>query len=157
MSVAADDSATSSQLAAVATTVRAVTAQAERGDAVGAARRFVEEVALGPGGWELLPEPLCATMVDSAPAFVAEQKDPMWAGVELTALADIACPVLLTQGDASPPWFAPIVAKLADAIEDAEVHTYEGAGHAPHLTHPSDYLAAVTGFLSRAPERAELK
>ena len=154
VSVAADDPDIWPQLATVATTVQAVTAQVECGDAVGAARQFVEEVALGPGWWELLPEPLRETMVDSAPAFVAEQKDPMWAGVELTALADIACPVLLTQGEASPPWFSPIVAKLAAAIEHAEVHTYPAAGHAPHLTHPSDYLAAVTGFLSRASGRA---
>lgn len=154
IAVAADDPASRPQLAAVATTVQAVTAQVERGDAVGAARQFVEEVALGPGAWELLPEPLRETMVDSAPAFVAEQKDPMWAAVDLTALGDIACPVLLTQGAASPPWFWRIVAKLAPAIEHAEVHTYSDAGHAAHITHPSDYLAAVTGFLSRVPERA---
>ena len=134
-------------------TVQAVVARVERGDAPGAARQFVEEVALGPGAWELLPQPLRETMVDSAPAFVAEQKDPMWADVELGALANIECPLLITQGDASPAWFGPIVAKLAGAIDHAEVHTYRGAGHAPHLTHPSDYLATVTDFLSRSPVR----
>ena len=75
VSVAADDPDIWPQLATVATTVQAVTAQVECGDAVGAARQFVEEVALGPGWWELLPEPLRETMVDSAPAFVAEQSD----------------------------------------------------------------------------------
>ena len=40
------------------------------------------------------------------------------------------------------------------AIDDVEVHTYRGAGHAPHLAHPGDYLTAVVGLLSRAPERA---
>ena len=39
------------------------------------------------------------------------------------------------------------------AIDHAEVHTYRGAGHAPHLTNPGDYLATVTDFLSRSPER----
>jgi pimeloyl-ACP methyl ester carboxylesterase len=102
MSVALDDPATRPQLAAVARTVQAVTARVEREDAAGAARQFVEEVAFGPGAWELLPEPLRETMVDSAPAFVAEQKDPMWASVELTELVNIACPVLLTQGEARP-------------------------------------------------------
>jgi pimeloyl-ACP methyl ester carboxylesterase len=92
-------------------------------------------------------------MIDSAPAFVAEQKDPMWASVEPDELANIECPLLLTQGDESPAWFRPIVAKLAGAIDHAEVHTYRGAGHAPHLTNPGDYLATVTGFLSRTPER----
>jgi pimeloyl-ACP methyl ester carboxylesterase len=95
-------------------------------------------------------------MVDSAPAFVAEQADPAWADIDLDALVDIARPLLLTRGDMSPSWFAPIVAQLAAAIDAAEVHTLEGAGHAPHLTHPGEYVAAVTAFFARtrAPELA---
>jgi pimeloyl-ACP methyl ester carboxylesterase len=92
-------------------------------------------------------------MIDCAPAFVSEQKDHLWASVEPAALASIACPMLLMQGDESPTWFRPIVTKLADAIDGAQVHTYGGAGHAPHLTHPADYLAVVSGFLSRVAER----
>jgi pimeloyl-ACP methyl ester carboxylesterase len=153
-SVAADDPEVRSQLEAVLASVQTVVARVERGDALGAARQFVEEVALGPGAWELLPQPLRLTMVDSAPAFVAEQRDTMWASVELAALANIECPVLLTQGDESPAWFRQIVAKLAEVIDDAEVYTYRGAGHAPHLTHPGDFPTAVVGFLSRAPKRA---
>ena len=34
-------------------------------------------------------------------------------------------------------------AKLADAIDPADVHT-TGAPGTPHLTHPGDYLATVT-------------
>jgi pimeloyl-ACP methyl ester carboxylesterase len=155
-SLAADDPEVRSQLEPVLASVQTVVARVERGDAAGAARQFVEEVALGPGAWEQLPQPLRETMVDSAPAFVAEQRDAMWASVELAALANIDCPLLLTQGDESPAWFGPIVAKLAEAIDHAEVHTYRGAGHAPHLTHPGDYLTAVVGFFSRPPERAML-
>jgi pimeloyl-ACP methyl ester carboxylesterase len=154
ISVAADDPEVRSRLEAMLASVRTVVARVERGDPLGAARQFVEEVALGPGAWELLPQPIRETMVDSAPAFVAEQTDTMWAGIELAALANIDCPLLLTQGDESPAWFRPIVAKLAEAIDGAEVHTYRGAGHAPHLTHPGDYLTAVVGFLSPAAERA---
>lgn len=153
ISVAAGDPQVQVQLEAVQATVEAVVARVERGDALGAAEQFVEEVALGPGAWELLPQPLRETMVDSAQTFVAEQQDPMWASVELDELASIECALLLTQGDQSPAWFRPIVAKLAEAIDQAEVHTYRGAGHAPHLTHPSDYLARVTDFLSRSSER----
>jgi pimeloyl-ACP methyl ester carboxylesterase len=153
ISVAADDPGVRPQLEAVQATVRDVVARVERGDALGAARQFVEEVALGPGAWEQLPQPLRETMVDSAPAVVAEQEDPMWASVELDEVANIECPLLLSEGDESPAWFRPIVAKLAGAIDHAEVHTYRGAGHAPHLTHPGDYLATVTGFLSRSPVR----
>jgi pimeloyl-ACP methyl ester carboxylesterase len=155
ISLVAGDAELQSLLEAVATSVQTIVSRVERGDALGAAEQFVEEVALGPGAWELLPQPLRETMVDSAPAFVAEQRDRMWARVELDELANIECPVLLTQGDESPALFRPIVAKLAEAIDHAEVHTYRGAGHAPHLTNPGDYLAAVTGFLSRVSVRAE--
>jgi hypothetical protein len=36
----------------------------------------VEKLGLGPGACEQLPEPLRATMIDSAPTFVAQQRDP---------------------------------------------------------------------------------
>jgi pimeloyl-ACP methyl ester carboxylesterase len=152
--VAADDPDARVQLESVQATIRAVSAAVERGDARSAAEQFVDEIALGPGTWNLLPEPLRETMVDSAPAFVAEQQDPAWADAEL---ANISCPLLITAGDNSPPWFAPIVSKLAAAIGHAEVHTYRGAGHAPHLTNPGDYLAAVTDFFSREPTRREIE
>lgn len=157
ISVAADDPDARVRLESVQATIGAVSAAVERGDARSAAKQFVEEIALGPGAWELLPEPLRETMVDSAPAFVVEQQDPAWADAELGELASISSPLLITGGDASPPWFAPIVAKLADAIGHAEVHTYRGAGHAPHLTNPGDYLAAVTDFFSRVPARREIE
>jgi pimeloyl-ACP methyl ester carboxylesterase len=56
-------------------------------------------------------------------------------------------PVLLTQGDESPAWF-PRDRRAArpPLVGHAEVRTYSGAGHAPHLTHPGDYVAAVTDF-----------
>ena len=119
-----------------------------------AARRaqFVEEVALGPGAWELLP---AAAARDHGrrrrrPSSPSRQ-DPMWASVELDELANIACPLLITEGDASPPWFGPIVAKLADAIDHADVHTYRGR----RSRAASDAPAATTStrsasFLSRS-------
>jgi pimeloyl-ACP methyl ester carboxylesterase len=94
-------------------------------------------------------------MIDSAPAVLAEQQDTNWASVDPVALSGIEPPILLTQGDQSPPWFPAIVAKLAEAIESAKVLTSPGAGHAPHLTHPDDYLAGVTDFLARLPEPAQ--
>jgi pimeloyl-ACP methyl ester carboxylesterase len=137
--------------------VQSVLTRLARGDVEGGARQFVEEVALGPGAWEQLPEPLRETMIDSAPAFVAEQQDPNWASLDLAELARVDLPVLLTQGDQSPPWFPGIVAKLAELVDGATVWTYRGGGHAPHITHPDDYIAAVTEFLVRTPEPALLR
>jgi pimeloyl-ACP methyl ester carboxylesterase len=137
--------------------VQTVLERVVRGDVEAGARQFVEEVALGPGAWEQLPEPLRETMIDSAPAFVAEQRDPNWAGLDVAELSRVDLPVLLTQGDQSPPWFPGIVAKLAELIDGSEVRTYRGAGHAPHVTHPDDYVATVTDFLVRLPEPALLR
>jgi pimeloyl-ACP methyl ester carboxylesterase len=134
-----------------------VLARVRRGDVQGGARQFVEEIALGPGAWEQLPQPLRETMIDSAPAILAEQRDPDWASIDLAELSRIDRPVLLTQGTESLPWFPEIVAALAELLDSATVRTYHGAGHAPHITHPNDYLAAVTEFLVRTPEPALLR
>jgi pimeloyl-ACP methyl ester carboxylesterase len=69
--------------------------------------------------------------------------DPEWADVDLDAFSRITVPVLLTQGDQSPPFFSKIIAQLAEAIEGAEVRTLPGAGHVPHMTHPAEYVAVL--------------
>ena len=154
ISVAANDHEVRPQLEAVQATVQAVCGRVwSAGDALGAAEQFVEEVALGPGAWEPSPRPLRETMLDGALAFVAEQRDQMWASIDLAELANIAVPALITDGDASPPWFRPITKKLVEAVPGVTAHTYEGSGHAPHLTHPQDYLPVVGEFLSRQSTR----
>jgi pimeloyl-ACP methyl ester carboxylesterase len=154
LSVVAGDPKVLLQLGPVQASIQSVLARVERGDPKGAARQFVEEVAFQPGAWEMLPQSLRETMVNSAPALVLEQRDAMWASVEPAALAGVEPPTVLTQGDESPAWFRSIVAALADTMGVAEVHTYRGAGHAPHVTHPSDFLSHVNDFLARTREPA---
>jgi pimeloyl-ACP methyl ester carboxylesterase len=154
MSLVAGDPEVRPLMEEVQGTIDTVLARVVAGDVEAAARQFVEEVALGPGAWEMLPQPLRATMVDTAPTIVAEQRDRDWANIDVAELSGIRAPVLLSQGDQSPPWFPAVVAELAQVVETATVRTYRGAGHAPHLSHPSDYLAVVTGFLSRLREPA---
>jgi pimeloyl-ACP methyl ester carboxylesterase len=153
MSVVADDARVQPLLGEVQATIEAVLARLARGDHEGGAREFVERLALGPGGWQQLPEPLLATMIRSASAFTGEQRDRNWASIDPAALAHVERPVLLTQGAQSPAWFRVIVARLADLIEGVELHTYPGAGHAPHLTRPDGYVAAAATFLARPRER----
>src|SRR5688500_2097360 len=156
MSIAAEDPENWAQLGAIAVTVQEVVALVEEGRALDAAHKFVEEVALGAGAWGLLPPPLRETMVDGAASFVAEQQDVEWANVDLADLAMISCPVLVTDGDESPPWFRLIASRLGEAIPGSATHTYRGGGHAPHLTHPEDYLSVVGEFLwYRAAREAE--
>ena len=118
----------------------------EHGAAEAGARHFVENVVIGPGTWPLLPPEVHRAMVRNAPAYAAELRDPDWANADLEALAELEIPILLTQGDASLPWFAPIVAALAAAAPQARLVTIEGAGHAPHQSHPGEYAAVLSSF-----------
>ncbi len=121
--------------------------QLRAGDIAGGTRRFVEELALGPGMWEQFPEEDRQTFMNNAPTFLDELQDPKWADLDVGALSSFSSPALLTEGDQSPPWFPKIMSKLAGAIDGAERLTFSGAGHAPQLTHPNDYVRAVVEFI----------
>jgi pimeloyl-ACP methyl ester carboxylesterase len=127
---------------------QAVNERLEKGDIPGGTRLFVEEIAIGPGTWDLVPEEMRKTMIDNAPAYMEEQRDPGWASIDLQGLARFSAPVLLTHGDQSPPWFEQIAAQLAGAIEHAVREVFPGAGHLPHLTHAADYVSRVSAFIA---------
>jgi pimeloyl-ACP methyl ester carboxylesterase len=150
MAIVADDPEVQPQMQEVGAKVQAVLEQLEAGDIPGGTRRFVEEVALGPGMWEQLPEEARQINMNNAATFVDETRDPDWAAVGLTDLSRFSRPALLTQGDRSPRWFSKIIAKLDQAIEGAEVRTIPGAGHIPQETHPGDYVATLTDFIRRS-------
>ena len=120
----------------------------------GGAQQFVDEVALGPGAWQQLPEQARQTFVTNAPTFLAEMQDPLAAlTVDLTALGRFPHPVLLTQGGQSPPTFAPIMDKLAQALPQAKRQTFPDAGHVPHQSQPDRYVEVVSQFLAAVPSR----
>jgi pimeloyl-ACP methyl ester carboxylesterase len=110
------------------------------------ARRFVEEVALGPGAWDLMPAPMRETFVFNAPTFVAEQADPAWNRLDYDALRAYAGPILVTKGGASSPFLQGLAERLATQLPEAETAVIDGAGHAPHLSHPEAYGGALTAF-----------
>ncbi|MFG2875263.1 alpha/beta fold hydrolase [Streptomyces sp. NPDC048337] len=112
-----------------------------------AARQFVEEVVLEPGAWDHLPERVRDTFVANAPTVLDEQSDPAWADLDLDGLSHYTGPALLSKGTQSPPWFAAITDRLAKALPQAETHTFEGAGHIPHLSHPEAYVQRLIAFV----------
>ena len=118
------------------------------GDHAGGAEQFVDEVALGPGSWIRLPEPMRQTMIHNAPTFLDELNDPEWQTIDETALARYGRPVLMTSGGQSPPFYRPILDWLAGLLPHAQRHVYQGAGHIPYATHPEDYVALVLAFIS---------
>jgi pimeloyl-ACP methyl ester carboxylesterase len=129
--------------------VGAVVERIASGDHAGAAEQFAETVALGPGSWSQLPPETQRTMIENAPTFLDETRDPEALGIDLDALRGLDRPVLLTLGDQSPPTFAPVVELLAKALPRAEVVRFAGAGHIPHTTHPALYVEAVTAFVRK--------
>lgn len=144
LSLAADDPVVKQ----VGETIGPVLELIERGEADTAARDFVENIAEGPGAWEMMSEEERASMAAQARTFAGEQRDSAWAEIDLDALGRIAFPVLFTQGDQSPLFFSKVIARLAEAIDSAEVRTMPGAGHVPHMTHPGEYVSAISRFVA---------
>jgi pimeloyl-ACP methyl ester carboxylesterase len=119
------------------------------GDHAGAAELFVETIALGPGTWTHLPDSMRRRMAENAPTWLDEENAPDNGRIDLNRLERYGGPALLTLGDQSPPMFEPIVRIVAEALPQAEVLTFTGAGHIPHATHPREYAEAVTAFIEK--------
>jgi pimeloyl-ACP methyl ester carboxylesterase len=150
MSLVAEDESLAPLVQQTGAALAQVIAQLHEGDIEGGTRRFMEEVALGPGAWDLLPQSLQETAIANAPAFLGEMMDPEGLAIDAEALRQLPFPLQLTQGTESPKWFGAIVAQLEQMADDASVHTFAGAGHAPHLTSPADFVAGVAGFIAQA-------
>lgn len=150
-SLLANDPSVAPMLEEVGKRVGAVVERIASGDHAGAAEQFVETVALGPGTWAQLPPDLQQTFIKNAPTFLDETRDPEVLAFDLARIKAVPRASLLTTGDQSPPTFAPVVAKLADVLPDAQVVTFPGAGHIPHVTHPDAYIEAIMAFIRKNP------
>ena len=133
--------------AEIASAMDAVRDQIAAGDVVAGTIRFVEELILGPGAWEALPESVRATFIGNAPAYVADQLDPTWSDLDIDAVNRFPGPILLTQGQASPAWLPLITDRLVELIPRAACARILGAGHSPHMSHPATYAQIVAAFL----------
>lgn len=149
-SLLAADSAMAPMLGEVGRRIGAVVARISSGDHAGAAEQFVDTVALGPGAWAQLPPDIQQTFIKNAPTFLDETGDPEQLAFDLAWIRAFPRPALLTTGAQSPPIFAPVIAKLAEALPDVQVVTFAGAGHIPHVTHPELYIGTITAFTRRS-------
>ncbi len=147
LSLLADDLAMAPLLKEVGTRVGAVIERIRSGDHSGAAEQFAETVALGSGSWARLPPEVQQTWIENARTFLDEENDPEAGAFDVGSIKGFFRPALLTTGDQSPPMFAPVIRKLAEALPRVETLTYSGAGHIPHNTHPDAYLEATTAFI----------
>ena len=130
------------------------------GDMQGAAQRFVETVAFGPGAWNTLPQAIRNTFIHNAPTFLDESNDSEGLTLDLKSLAAFGKPALVTTGTDSPPFFKPIAEAVAQALPLSTLLTFEGAGHVPHLSHTQSYVETVSRYCretdSRSGERPAL-
>jgi len=112
--------------------------------------RFIEMI-LGDGAWDnFIPYEAKRTLINNAPTFLDETRDPETLKIDTQALARFERPALLTGGSESPPFFAPVLDKLAAVLPNATRKTLPGDGHLPHITHPQEYVALITEFVNAA-------
>jgi pimeloyl-ACP methyl ester carboxylesterase len=119
------------------------------GDHAGAAEKFIDTVALGPGSWAGLPPDIQQTCIENAPTFLDEARDPEALAFDPAWLEAFRRPSLVSVGDQSPPTFAPVVSKLGQLIPGVEVVRFPYAGHVPHVTHPAAYVETITAFIRK--------
>ncbi|MGH8925618.1 MAG: alpha/beta fold hydrolase [Acidimicrobiia bacterium] len=123
----------------------------EAGDHRAAAQHFVDNVALGPGSWDRLPETLRAVMESNAPTFLDEHRDPTALSIDVSALVAASMPMMFTRGTESPPLFSAVIDKLTRLVPTAQVRILAGAGHIPHATHPVEWVANTMDFHDALP------
>ncbi|HEX2152552.1 MAG TPA: alpha/beta hydrolase [Acidimicrobiia bacterium] len=122
----------------------------EAGSYRSAAESFVD-LAIGPGGWNQLPEETQNVLVSNASTFLDEideayEKDSVdWSGIRA---ADV--PLLATFGTESSPTLQESTRALARLLRSVQIEAIEGTGHIPHRTHPERYLMALERFVDRS-------
>lgn len=146
----ADDQDLAPMLADAQQKLAIVVERIAAGDDALATEEFVEHIALGPGSWAQIPFDYQQAMIENAPTFLDESRDPEQLTFDLETIKSFTKPTLLTRGDQSPPLFRPVVTKLAAALRHAQVVTLPGAGHIPHVTHPAEYVETILRFVHKA-------
>lgn len=140
-------------LGAVRDRMTAVVLLLEAGDLAAGAERFVDTIAFGPGAWQQLPQAARDTFIFNAPTWLDEVREPVALVMDLDRLSGFSAPALLTLGGRSPPFFPMVVERVARALPQARRHTFPGAGHVPHLSHPQEYVEVVSAFIREAAGR----
>jgi pimeloyl-ACP methyl ester carboxylesterase len=150
------DPALREQLALVGARLQVVRDLLEAGRHRDAAACFVEQVALGAGAWQELPDAMRATLERNAGTFLDELNDDTALTIDPAALRSITAPVLLTYGTASPPLFAAVIAELRELCP-SRTEVLDGAGHLPHVTHTDEWVARLVDFHERTVRRDEAR
>ena len=71
----------------------------KEGDTEGAVRFHIENLSLGPGAWEQIPEQVKKTIVYNASTWLDETRDPDNMNIDLRGLSLLNLPTLLIYGE----------------------------------------------------------
>jgi pimeloyl-ACP methyl ester carboxylesterase len=118
------------------------------GNPAGATERFFEEAVLGPGGWELVPEPVRRAAIANTDTYLDMLADPGWATLDVTSVARFAGPILITYGDNGPQWLSHLATAVSERTGSPK-QIISGAGHTPHHTHPQALAAIIKAHTLR--------
>ncbi len=124
-----------------------VRAMIESDQHAAAAEYFIDNVAIGPGAWDRLPQEVRRAFTANAPTYAEELCDPTAFVVDTDTIAAADIPLLITHGTESPPLLLAATHKLIDGLPGARVVTLENSGHVPYRTDPDLWLQTYVGFL----------
>lgn len=124
------------------------TAAVERGDAEGAAERFVEYWN-GPGAWAATPATRRGAIAKAVTHVVAEWQAIFTEPTPLAALARLDVETTLIVGSRSPDSSKGVVRLLARTLPRLTLVELPGVGHMSPLTHPDRVGAAIAAHLER--------
>lgn len=126
-----------------------VAARLEAGDLEGGARLYFDRVAQSPGGWAGLDPTRRRALVETAPTYLDQYRDPDALRIDLGDLAAFDGPALVTHGDRRPPFFRRMAEMVSAALPGARSELIPGTAHDPQVTHPGAYTRAIEEFASR--------
>lgn len=127
----------------------AVAAWLEAGDLEGGARLYFDRVAAAPRGWAGLDPARRRALVDNAPTYLDQYRDPDALRIEIGELAAFHGPALVTRGDRRPPFFKRMAEMVAAAMPGTRSELIPGTAHDPQVTHPGAYARAIESIASR--------
>ncbi len=121
----------------------------EAGDHEHAAHVFVDEIAVGPGTWEAMPDAARQTFITNAPTVVDEFADVFDPSpLDLDALDAYGTSLMITRGTTSPPLLLAVAEELERRLPSARHVTLDSAGHIPYRTHPDLWCETTLTFLA---------
>lgn len=148
----ADDDDSRGAKAEIEAVDRKVRAEIEQGRPEAAAEHFIDYWS-GHGSWQSLPEWRRDGLARKMAKVVSDFDAVLDSDYDLDQFRRLSIPVLLLYGLRSPQASRRVVARLAEAVPDAEVRGLLGLGHMGPVTHAAQVNPLIERYLDRVDAR----